>query len=684
MTCDNDKEYKLLINTLAKGEDIGEDGHAYIKKCEEEEKTSKPSKPFTDEEVQVANTSLPTETDSTKRRELQNISDLNNSWKAAHPDDKPYLFEPPPSSTEGFRGNWPALYEYVKNERLDDSEESAKKLNRFIQDFRSEYEKGGKHLRALAENMHLYDSSKATWPEFLQTPRYAAFKDFIQDILAAQQRDAVEKIFDDGTILNGLGKLFLPVSREYAKRNYNSIGSKSDDTEAPSRSDDGTISNVLNKLLMPVFREYAKRNYNSIGSKSDDTEAPSRSDTEAPSRSDTEAPSRSDTEAPSRSDDIASRWKDKLSRWKDILSSWKDMAKDMPFPLIADALSGVAMRGSGRFASKPIINGIINNAAAPVITEAGNVLLNDKEAIHAAIDAGIGGVSNKVVPDVLKGIGNKVKQLGRGGFTSGAMTEQARINEAANKAAGIEKRLRAGESYFDKAPISDIESIGLPDEVFEFYGTDHNPLLVLSEAARKKKGTIEKGAQKQGKIVQPDEFNKTRNAITPEDMKFYNENQQFIRSREPGLFDKLAKNVHKKDGPLAGIKVTIPKLDDAKNAHITSLEKYGDLRAVTPNQLAILGLASQETKANSIGRNIANIVSEFPQVANALKNVFIGKPEYGQQLLRGFITPALPILPDAWTPYTNYVSNRDKVEEAKKLSPLIQAILANKKQNPDE
>lgn len=597
MTCDNDKEYKLLINTLAKGEDIGEDGHAYIKKCEEEEKTSKPSKPFTDEEVQVANTSLPTETDSTKRRELQNISDLNNSWKAAHPDDKPYLFEPPPSSTEGFRGNWPALYEYVKNERLDDSEESAKKLNRFIQDFRSEYEKGGKHLRALAENMHLYDSSKATWPEFLQTPRYAAFKDFIQDILAAQQRDAVEKIFDDGTILNGLGKLFLPVSREYAKRNYNSIGSKSDDTEAPS---------------------------------------------------------------------------------------WKDMAKDMPFPLIADALSGVAMRGSGRFASKPIINGIINNAAAPVITEAGNVLLNDKEAIHAAIDAGIGGVSNKVVPDVLKGIGNKVKQLGRGGFTSGAMTEQARINEAANKAAGIEKRLRAGESYFDKAPISDIESIGLPDEVFEFYGTDHNPLLVLSEAARKKKGTIEKGAQKQGKIVQPDEFNKTRSAITPEDMKFYNENQQFIRSREPGLFDKLAKNVHKKDGPLAGIKVTIPKLDDAKNAHITSLEKYGDLRAVTPNQLAILGLASQETKANSIGRNIANIVSEFPQVANALKNVFIGKPEYGQQLLRGFITPALPILPDAWTPYTNYVSNRDKVEEAKKLSPLIQAILANKKQNPDE
>lgn len=555
-------EYKMLKELEAKGIDIGEDGRDAVAVYE----AAKQSNPYTSSDVQTAKTMI---AEGNTDPNLQNIIDVNKRFEAIGDKTKPYVFEPPQISTEGFQGNWPALYEYTTGKRLDMTPEGAKELNRFIQNFKYNYENGG-NLQKLAYDMHMYNPAKESWSDFLKTNRHAAFNDFIQDVLVAKNREDAEKIFNDGT-----------------------------------------LSGWLTKTLMPVSYEYAKRNYNDI-----------------------------------------------------------DGYGDMIAPIAFDVGSNIAMMGPGRLAGKPIINGIINNTAAPVITEAGHVIMNDKEAGQALTDAAMGIGTNLATPIALKAGENRVAQLGRGGFGSGAMKEQARINAAADKAAGIEKRLHAGEPYFELHPDELTQILEWDPPVVDFYGSD-NPLRVLSKTEQKRKGKVTKNAQKNGELVQPEAFFKNRTAITPEEMKFYNENQQFIRGRKPNLTVKIGKEIHtaSKEHPFA--KVSLNILDEARDVMKKSLKEHGDLRLLSPEQLATLNLASQETLVNMVGRNIVNVLSDNPSLQNYLVN-FQGKPQYGQRAYRAL----MPFMPD-------YGGDA----EQKELSPLLQAILVNqeyKKQNPDK
>lgn len=555
-------EYKMLKDLEAQGVDIGEDGRDAVAEYE----ATKPSKPYTSSDVQTAKTLI---AEGNTDPNLQKILDVDKRFAAIGDKTKSYVFEPPQISTEGFKGNWPALYEYTTGKRLDMTPEGAKELNRFIQNFKYNYENGG-NLQKLAYDMHMYNPAEESWSDFLKTNRYAAFNDFIQDVLVAKNREDVEKIFNDGT-----------------------------------------LSGWLTKTLMPVSYEYAKRNYNDI-----------------------------------------------------------DGYGDMVAPIAFDVGSNIAMMGPGRLAGKPIINGIINNAAAPVVTEAGHVLLNDKEVGQALADAAMGIGTNLATPIALEAGGNKVAQLGRGGFTSGAMKEQARINAAADKAAGIEKRLHAGEPYFATKPNEVTQALEWDPPVVEFYGSD-NPLRVLSKTEQKRKGKVTKNAQNSGELVQPESFFENRSAITPEEMDFYNENQQFIRGRKPNLTTKIGKEIHtaSKEHPFA--KVSFNKLEEARDVMKKSLKEHGDLRLLTPEQLATLNLASQETLVNMVGRNIANVLSDNPSLQNYLINLQ-GRPQYGQRAYRAI----MPFMPD-------YGGDA----EQKELSPLLQAILVNqeyKKQNPDK
>lgn len=552
-------EYKDLKKLEAQGIDIGEDGRAAVAEYE----GAKPSNPYSPSDVQTAKT---LKAEGNTDPNVQNILDVDKRFAAISDKTKSYVFEPPQISTEGFKGNWPALYEYTTGKRLDMTQEGAKELNRFIQNFKYNYENGG-NLQKLAFDMHMYNPAQESWSDFLKTNRYAAFNDFIQDVLVAKNREDVEKIFNDGT-----------------------------------------VSGMLTKTLMPVSYEYAKRNYNDI-----------------------------------------------------------DGYGDMVAPIAFDVGSNIAMMGPGRLAGKPIINGIINNAAAPVVTEAGHVLLNDKDVGQALLDVGMGIGTNLGTPMVMGTSLNKVAQIGHDAFKSGALKERARINAAANKAADIEKRLHAGEPYFATKP-NEVTKVLEPD--VDFYGSD-NPLRVLSKAEQKRRGKVTKNAQNSGELVQPEAFFKNRTAITPEEMQFYNENQQFIYGRKPNLTTKIGKEIHtaSKDHPFA--KVSLNKLEEARDVYKKSLKEHGDLRLLTPEQLAILNLASQETLTNMVGRNILNVLSDNPSLKNYVIN-FQGKPQYAQRAYRAL----MPFVPD-------YGGDA----EQKELSPLLQAILVNqeyKKQNPDK
>lgn len=566
-------EYKQLKELEAQGIDIGEDGRAAVAEYE----GAKPTNPYSPSDVQTAKTLI---AEGNTDPNLQKILDVDKRFAAIGDKTKSYVFEPPQISTEGFKGNWPALYEYTTGKHLDMTPEGAKELNRFIQNFKYNYENGG-NLQKLAFDMHMYNPAEESWTDFLKTNRYAAFNDFIQDVLVAKNREDVEKIFNDGTLSTAVAKLLWPVSYEYAKRNYNDI-------------DVGSNTGFLG---------------------------------------------------------------------------------DMAAPIAFDLGSQIAMMGPGRLAGKPIINGIINNAAAPVITEAGHVILNDKDVGQALLDAGIGIGTNLGTPIALEAGGNKLAQLGRGGFSTGAMKEQARINAAADKAAGIEKRLHAGEPYFSTNPNEVTQLMEWDPPVVEFYGSD-NPLRVLSKTEQKRKGKVTKNAQNSGELVQPDDFFKNRTAITPEEIQFYNDNQQFIRGRKPNLTTKIGKEIHtaSKDHPFA--KVSFNKLEEARDVMKKSLKEHGDLRLLTPEQLATLNLASQETLVNMLGRNIADVLSNNPSLQNFLVNLQ-GKPQVGQRAYRTAFNLFAP------AGFFDYGGE----EEQKELSPLLQAILVNqeyKKQNPDK
>lgn len=81
---------------------------------------------------------------------------------------------------------------------------------------------------------------------------------------------------------------------------------------------------------------------------------------------------------------------------------------DMGAPLAVDALTNVAMMGSGKVAGKlanPYLKDLTANATAPVISSVGDAIVNDKDAGDVALGTILGYGANKAVPKALMGLG---------------------------------------------------------------------------------------------------------------------------------------------------------------------------------------------------------------------------------------------------------------------------------------
>jgi hypothetical protein len=119
---------------------------------------------------------------------------------------------------------------------------------------------------------------------------------------------------------------------------------------------------------------------------------------------------------------------------------------DMAGPLGFDLGANVVMMGAGKglFAGKPTISGIYGNFAAPVITEVGNVSMNDKDVSKAAVGALEGGLVNAATPVILGRFGNWAERFQGPVSRTYSREAQEMVNKAADKAAEVSKRKSAG------------------------------------------------------------------------------------------------------------------------------------------------------------------------------------------------------------------------------------------------
>lgn len=152
--------------------------------------------------------------------------------------------EVPDDVTEGygFKFNWKDAYEKENGTPLRATEADAEKLRKYIDSKMYEVDDPVK-LQQVAYNMHMWNPNTSSWSEFLQSEQGDRFREYLGDVQKYQKEKAVEKIFsgEDPTTVNYpiIGHtdiplsgpavdFMLPVSKEYAKNNYENINGAGD------------------------------------------------------------------------------------------------------------------------------------------------------------------------------------------------------------------------------------------------------------------------------------------------------------------------------------------------------------------------------------------------------------------------------------------------------------------------
>ena len=123
----------------------------------------------------------------------------------------------------GFKFNWKDAYEQEKGETLRQTEADADKLKKYISSKMFDVDDDVK-LQKVAYDMHLYNPNTMTWEEFLKSPTGDNFRAYLSDVQKNQKDKALEEIWNSEPMVD----FMLPVSKEYAKNNYENIEGASD------------------------------------------------------------------------------------------------------------------------------------------------------------------------------------------------------------------------------------------------------------------------------------------------------------------------------------------------------------------------------------------------------------------------------------------------------------------------
>lgn len=123
----------------------------------------------------------------------------------------------------GFKFNWKDAYEQKNGTKLKPTEADAEKLDKFIAS--KMYDVGDDvSLQKIAVDLGIYVPNRdGNWSKFIQTEDGDRFKEYMKDVEKYQKEKALDKIWGEDS--NMLVDFMLPVSKEYAKNNYDKIES---------------------------------------------------------------------------------------------------------------------------------------------------------------------------------------------------------------------------------------------------------------------------------------------------------------------------------------------------------------------------------------------------------------------------------------------------------------------------
>ena len=124
----------------------------------------------------------------------------------------------------GFKFNWKDAYEKENGTPLRATEADAQKLKKYIDSKMYEVDDPVK-LQQVAYNMHLWNPNTSSWSEFIQSEQGDRFREYLGDIQKYQKGKAVDEIWNDSP---ADVDFMLPVTKEYAKKNYENINGLGD------------------------------------------------------------------------------------------------------------------------------------------------------------------------------------------------------------------------------------------------------------------------------------------------------------------------------------------------------------------------------------------------------------------------------------------------------------------------
>ena len=293
---------------------------------------------------------------------------------------------------------------------------------------------------------------------------------------------------------------------------------------------------------------------------------------------------------------------------------YNDKDFSMVGPLMTDVGSNLIMTGSSlpskigtniaKVMNKPLVSFLYGNVAAPVVTETGNAVFNDESIPEALARTVEGTAINIATPRILE---EMLSSAGRGIPKGDSRAVQKMIDEAANKAAEINSKIKSG------TPYPKLYKNGKRVGPFEYYVQDKSGHVIQ----RYSSDPVVSKARHKSNNYKP--LSEMPNAEVISD-------SDYLAERQGLPFTRGKKDFKQKSIGFAQDK-DASSLNDLVLLKAESLAKDGDLRNLTPAQIRQLGFANKESLMNYLLRSLK---TNAPETLSTYMTNASGRPEFGR------------------------------------------------------
>lgn len=294
---------------------------------------------------------------------------------------------------------------------------------------------------------------------------------------------------------------------------------------------------------------------------------------------------------------------------------YNDEDFSMVGPLMTDVGSNLIMTGPSlpskvgtnvaKVMNKPLVSFLYGNVAAPAITETGNAVFNDESIPEALVRTAEGAAVNIGTPRILEGM---LSSAGRGIPKGNSRAVQKMIDESANKAAEVNRKIKSG------TPYPKLDKNGKRVGPFEYSVQNKSGDVVQ----RYSSDPVASKANNKGYNYKPLSEMPNAEVISDSDYLASLQGLPFTRGKKD-FKEKSIGFAQDKDAQL---------LNDLTLLKAKSLAKDGDLRNLTPAQIRQLGFANKESLINYLLRSLKINIPET--LATYLTNA-AGRPEFGRE-----------------------------------------------------